>query len=144
MKKIVLFALSILLMLSLVACGSTGPQGETGAVGPQGLQGEQGPVGPQGPQGEQGLVGPQGPQGEQGLVGPQGPQGEQGTDGLSSFEIFKKYYPEYTGTEQDWIYAVATNDVCALLGHKEVIDEALDATCTIDGLTEGSHCEVCG
>ncbi|MBR3953119.1 MAG: hypothetical protein IKJ82_05870 [Oscillospiraceae bacterium] len=30
------------------------------------------------------------------------------------------------------------------LGHKEVIDEGYPATCTEIGLTEGSHCEVCG
>ena len=78
-----------------------------------------------------------GPQGEQGI------QGEQGNDGLSAFEIFLKYNPEYTGTEQDWIYGVTTNNVCALFGHKEIIDKAVDATCTIDGLTKGSHCEVC-
>ena len=29
-------------------------------------------------------------------------------------------------------------------GHKEVIDEAKNPTCTEDGLTEGSHCEICG
>jgi len=29
-------------------------------------------------------------------------------------------------------------------GHTEVIDEAVEATCTETGLTEGSHCEVCG
>lgn len=29
-------------------------------------------------------------------------------------------------------------------GHKEVIDEAVDATCTEDGWTEGKHCSVCG
>ena len=95
MKKIVLLALSLLLMLSLVACGKPGPQGE------------------------------------------------QGNDGLSAFEIFQKYYPEYTGTEQDWIYAVTTNNVCALFGHKEVTDQAIGATCTENGLTQGSHCEVC-
>lgn len=26
-----------------------------------------------------------------------------GKDGLSAFEIYKKYHPEYTGTEQEWI-----------------------------------------
>ena len=30
-----------------------------------------------------------------------------------------------------------------MFGHKEVKDEASEATCTINGLTEGSHCEVC-
>ncbi len=29
-------------------------------------------------------------------------------------------------------------------GHTEVIDKAVDATCTTTGLTEGKHCSVCG
>ncbi|MBR6650406.1 MAG: hypothetical protein IKL36_03240, partial [Clostridia bacterium] len=32
----------------------------------------------------------------------------------------------------------------AALGHSVVVDEAKDPTCTETGLTEGSHCEVCG
>ena len=111
-----------------------------GEAGEQGPQGEKGDAGEQGPQGEKGDTGEQGPQGEKGDTGAQGPQGN---DGLSAFEIFKKYYPEYSGTEQEWIYAVTTNDVCSLFGHNIVIDNAVQATCTTDGLTEGSHCEVC-
>ena len=34
------------------------------------------------------------------------------------------------------------NEVAAL-GHNEVIDAAVDATCTQSGLTEGKHCSVC-
>lgn len=30
------------------------------------------------------------------------------------------------------------------VGHTEVVDAAVEATCTEPGLTEGSHCEVCG
>ncbi|MBQ9859808.1 MAG: hypothetical protein IJO76_03910, partial [Clostridia bacterium] len=32
----------------------------------------------------------------------------------------------------------------AALGHTEVVDAAVDATCTETGLTAGSHCSVCG
>ena len=35
-------------------------------------------------------------------------------------------------------------DETATLGHTEVIDEAVDATCTATGLTAGQHCDVCG
>lgn len=78
------------------------------------------------------------------LASIKGEQGPQGNDGLSAFEIFKKHYPEYIGTEEEWIYAVATNGVCSLFGHNIVIDKAVQATCTTSGLTEGSHCNVCG
>ena len=39
--------------------------------------------------------------------------------------------------------AYETRDIAAT-GHVEVIDEAMDATCTETGLTEGKHCSVCG
>ena len=58
-----------------------GPQGDTGAQGPQGETGPQGPIGPTGPQGETGPQGPQGPTGPQGDTGPQGPQGPTGPQG---------------------------------------------------------------
>ena len=35
------------------------------------------------------------------------------------------------------------SDYVSALGHTEVIDEAISATCTTDGKTEGKHCSVC-
>ena len=37
-----------------------------------------------------------------------------------------------------------TADEIPALGHEEVIDKGYDASCTEDGLTDGSHCERCG
>ncbi len=34
-------------------------------------------------------------------------------------------------------------EVADALGHEEVIDKAVEATCTTDGKTEGKHCSVC-
>ena len=93
MKRILCLLLCVVMCLGLVAC--TGEQGLKGDKGDPGIQGEQGIQGVQGEQGERG------PQGEQ---GPQGPQGEQGTNGLSAYEIYKKYFPDYKGSEEDWIY----------------------------------------
>lgn len=42
------------------------------------------------------------------------------------------------------VYAGAPSDACSLFGHLVVTDEAVQATCTTSGLTEGSHCDVCG
>lgn len=71
-----------------------------------------------GPDSSVGPQGPQGPQGEQGIQGETGPQGEQGEQGLSAYEIFLKYYPEYEGTEKDWINDVAMGNKCNLFGHE--------------------------
>ena len=35
-------------------------------------------------------------------------------------------------------------DYVNALGHSEIVDEAVPATCTTAGLTEGKHCSVCG
>ena len=37
-------------------------------------------------------------------------KGDQGEDGLSAFEIYKKYHPEYQGTEQEWIESLKGSD----------------------------------
>ncbi len=39
---------------------------------------------------------------------------------------------------------VYVDNVVSALGHSVVIDAAVDATCASTGLTEGSHCSVCG
>ena len=83
--------------------------------GEQGIQGEKGDQGIQGEKGEQGIQGDQGIQGEK---GDQGEQGIQGEKGKSAFEIFKEYYPDYAGTEEEWITDVAMGNKCNLFGHK--------------------------
>ena len=47
----------------------------------------------------------------------------------------KVRYCECGAKEEETIYST---------GHTEVIDAAVDATCTTDGLTKGSHCSKCG
>lgn len=82
-----------------------GPQGETGATGPQGPKGETGATGPQGPQGETGATGPQGPQGETGAIGPQGPKGETGK---SAYEVWQAAGNQ--GDEKDFIDSLKGKD----------------------------------
>ena len=68
--------------------GPQGPTGATGPQGPRGLTGERGPAGPQGIPGERGAIGPQGPTG---ATGPAGPQGEDG--GILSYADFYALMP---------------------------------------------------
>ena len=106
------------------AQGAQGEKGEKGDTGAQGAQGEKGDTGAQGEKGEKGDPGAQGEKGEKGEKGDTGAQGEKGEkgdtgeQGLSAYEIFKKHYPEYTGTEEEWILAIVTSNKCALFGHK--------------------------
>ena len=45
-----------------------------------------------------------------------GEDGADGTDGLSAYEIYIKYHPEYTGSEEEWINDFVSGD----LGNKEM------------------------
>ena len=40
--------------------------------------------------------------------------------------------------------SITRTEPVAALGHTEITDEALDVTCTENGLTEGMHCDTCG
>ena len=53
----------------------------------------------------------------QGEKGDKGDTGAQGEAGLSAYEIYLKYYPEYTGTEKEWIDDLALG----VLGEKYTI-----------------------
>ena len=53
-----------------------------------------------------------------------------------------KYGDEATCTTPQ-VCMVCSAELAAALGHKEVIDNAVPATCTETGLTEGKHCSVC-
>ena len=51
------------------------------------------------------------------IKGDKGDQGDKGETGKSAYQTFIEYYPEYTGTEEEWITAVAKGDICKLFGH---------------------------
>ena len=55
-------------------------------------------------------------------------------------DVCEKYFADETGSKE--ITKAAT--VINATGHKPVTDPAKEPTCTEPGLTEGSHCEVCG
>ena len=65
-----------------------------------------------------GSQGEKGDTGSQGEKGDTGSQGEKGETGKSAFETFKEYYPDYNGTEKEWITDVAMGNVCNLFGHQ--------------------------
>ena len=41
----------------------------------------------------------------------EGIQGPQGEDGLSAYEIYIKYHPEYTGSEEEWLEDLVNGDL---------------------------------
>ncbi|MCL2289423.1 MAG: InlB B-repeat-containing protein, partial [Bacteroidetes bacterium] len=88
--------------------GIAGPQGNTGATGPQGPQGAQGLTGSQGPQG---ATGAQGPQGEQGAPGAPGPQGESGLS-LNGYTLGDMMF--WNGTEWTLVLAGSLGQVLTM------------------------------
>ena len=47
----------------------------------------------------------------EGAQGPQGEPGTDGEDGLSAYEIYIKYHPEYEGTEEEWLEDLVNGDL---------------------------------
>jgi hypothetical protein len=64
-----------------ITWNQVGPQGPTGAPGPQGPRGETGVAGPQGAKGDTGATGPKGDSGVTGATGPSGADGATGAQG---------------------------------------------------------------
>lgn len=116
MKKFTLGLTVLCSIFSLASCSKT-------IQGPQGEQGIQGPQGEQGPAGENGSVVTIGENGNwfidgkdtgvsaTGANGDKGDKGDKGDIGLSAYEIYKKYHENYTGTEEDWINALASGEL---------------------------------
>ena len=110
-------------------------KGEQGAPGKDGQNGVDGKDGANGKDGINGVDGKDGVNGKDGADGKSAYQvwldnGNTGSEsdflewlrasgvkGKSAYETFKEYYPDYKGTEQEWISAVASGDKCALFGH---------------------------
>ena len=129
-KKIMTTSM-LLASLLLVGCSSSvgpsgevgpqGPSGEPGIQGPSGVPGQPGINGQDGSDGSNGEVGPTGPQGPSGEIGPQGPSGvpgQPGVDGLTAYEIYLKYHPEYQGDEKTWIEDVISGKLVPINSSK--------------------------
>ena len=121
------------------ATGSQGPQGDKGDKGDTGDTGDQGPQGDKGDKGDKGDTGDQGPQGDK---GDKGDKGDIGETGLSAYEIFLKYHPDYAGSEEDWINDIAEGNHCSLFGHDYKV-VVTPATCLEGGFTTKT-CSYCG
>ena len=65
---------------------------------------------------------------------------EAGTESYYQFDDTSVYAGMYNMDKEP----ICQLELLPALGHTEVVDEAVDATCTKDGLTEGRHCSVCG
>ena len=140
----------------------------------KGQKGDQGETGPQGPQGDQGDKGDKGDKGDQGETGPQGPQGEDGKSAYQiwlengntgteedflnwlkgvnehNYGEWKPHYEEDANCSEGLLFYRICLDCGKVelkvdsVSHTVIFDSAVVPTCTEAGLTEGSHCDVCG
>jgi hypothetical protein len=60
-----------------------------------------------------GTAGEKGEKGDKGENGDQGEKGDVGDKGLSAYELYCKYHPAYSGTEEEWINALADGSLMA-------------------------------
>jgi hypothetical protein len=63
--------------------------------------------------GTAGEKGEKGDKGDKGENGDQGEKGDVGDKGLSAYELYCKYHPAYSGTEEEWINALADGSLMA-------------------------------
>ncbi len=87
---------------------ATGEKGEAGKDGIDGTNGKDGIDGAPGKDGIDGTNGKDGLDGTNGKDGVNGKDGADGVNGLSAYELYKKYHPEYGGTEEEWIAAIVS------------------------------------
>lgn len=118
MKKTLFLLLALIMCLSLCACGN----GETGAVADNGAATAGETAGSTGS-----------------TIG-----AEEHTHNFGDWEIVTKPTCTESGLKQrDCSCGEIQKTEIAALGHTEVTDAAVAATCTGTGLTEGKHCSVC-
>ena len=55
-------------------------------------------------------------------LGEKGDKGDKGEDGLSAFEIYKKYHPDYLGTEREWIESYLKGELPATVDDTDGLD----------------------
>ncbi|MBP5574518.1 MAG: leucine-rich repeat protein [Bacilli bacterium] len=77
------------------------------------------------------------------IKGTNGSNGLNGQNGASAYQIFLNYNPNYTGTEEEWINDLASNNICHLFGHQYKYTSKKQPTLYEDGANI-SVCSVCG
>ncbi len=103
MKRMLLRTMALLLALLMLTPALVGCQDEIDLSALKGEKGDPGETGAPGEKGEKGEPGETGEKGDPGEKGEPGETGAPGENGLSAFEIYLQYHPEYVGTEEDWL-----------------------------------------